>query len=66
MINNHIIENDDHYRRLSSLLVYTPLNPVERVLFLSEFESFYCLLPYARYERLITAAIVVAEECANV
>lgn len=54
--------NDAHYKRLSYLITLSALNPVEQVLFLSTFESWFYFQEYALYESLALSAISTLEE----
>ncbi|WP_347369097.1 hypothetical protein [Vibrio vulnificus] len=62
MSNTHPIEKDTFYNRLSLLVASSDLNPVERVLFLSVFESWYYFQPYEIYSSIASKAIEAFEE----
>ena len=62
MTNSHPIEKDVFYNRLSQLIVSTDLNPVERVLFLAAFESWYNFQSYPVYQSISEKAIQALEE----
>lgn len=61
----HPIETDVFYNRLSALVSSSALNPVERILFLSVFESWYCFQSYDLYSSIASKAIEVFEEMNN-
>ncbi|MDG2642940.1 hypothetical protein P7M58_25990, partial [Vibrio parahaemolyticus] len=63
MTNSHPIEKDVFYNRLSQLIASTDLNPVDRVLFLATFESWYNFQSYAVYKSISEKAIQALEEC---
>lgn len=65
MANTNPIELDVFYNRLSKLISLTALNPVEKVLFLAVFESWYNFQTYERYSSLASKAIEAFEEMVN-
>ncbi|MDG2682492.1 hypothetical protein P7M20_33250 [Vibrio parahaemolyticus] len=65
MTNSHPIEKDVFYNRLSVLVSSSDLNSVEKVLFLSVFESWYCFQSYGLYSSLASKAIEVFEDMEN-
>ncbi|EKO3667630.1 hypothetical protein M3891_003441 [Vibrio metschnikovii] len=65
MSNSYPIENDSFYKRISQLSVTIGLNPAERVVFLSSFESWYHFQPYSVYTSICTAAISALEELSH-
>jgi hypothetical protein len=62
MHTEHPIEKDAFYNRLSILVSSSDLNPVEQVLFLSVFESWYYFQSYEVYSSISSKAIEVFEE----
>lgn len=62
MHTEHPIEKDVFYNRLSILVSSSDLNPVEQVLFLSVFESWYYFQSYEVYSSISSKAIEVFEE----
>lgn len=62
MANTNPIEMDAFYNRLSELVVLSDLNPADRVLFLSFFESCYNFHPYHTYQSITSKAIEAFEE----
>lgn len=62
MSNTHPIEKDTFYNRLSLLVASSDLNPAERVLFLSVFESWYYFQPYEIYSSIASKAIEAFED----
>ncbi|GHW32199.1 hypothetical protein VCSRO193_3492 [Vibrio cholerae] len=65
MLIKHPIEKDVFYNRLSVLVSSSDLNPVEKVLFLSVFESWYHFQSYELYSSISSKAIEVFEEMEN-
>ena len=65
MTKSHPIEKDVFYNRLSNLIESTDLNPVEKILFLSVFESWYNFQTYENYSSIASKAIQTFEENAN-
>ena len=65
MTKSHPIEKDVFYNRLSNLIESTDLNPVEKILFLSVFESWYNFQTYEIYSSIASKAIQTFEENAN-
>lgn len=65
MLIKHPIEKDVFYNRLSVLVSSSDLNPVEKVLFLSVFESWYHFQSYELYSSIASKAIEVFEEMEN-
>ena len=65
MLIKHPIEKDAFYNRLSVLVSSSDLNPVEKVLFLSVFESWYYFQSYELYSSIASKAIEVFEEMGN-
>lgn len=65
MLIKHPIETDDFYNRLSVLVSSSDLNPVEKVLFLSVFESWYCFQSYELYASIASKAISAFEDMCN-
>lgn len=62
MPTKHPIEMDVFYNRLSFLVYSSDLNPVDKVLFLSVFESWYHFQSYELYSSISSKAIDVFEE----
>ncbi len=67
MRNNDPIELDLFYKRLCHLVGLTDLNPVEKVLFLASFESWYWFQSYGIYSAISQNAIICLEglHCEN-
>lgn len=65
MSTSHPIETDSFYKRISHLSAVIGLNPAERVIFLSSFESWYYFQPYSVYSSICTAAISALEELSH-
>lgn len=65
MDNRDPIEKDDLYKRLCKATSLIGLNPVDRVLFLSTFESWYYFQNYELYKSLTLKAIEAVEEMKN-
>ena len=65
MSNSYPIENDSFYKRIFQLSASIGLNPAERVLFLSSFESWYHFQPYSIYRSICIAAISALEELSH-
>ncbi|MBE4427122.1 hypothetical protein HJ019_23855 [Vibrio parahaemolyticus] len=65
MANTNPIELDVFYNRLSTLIESTDLNPVERILFLAAFESWYSFQTYEIYSSIASKAIETFEVNAN-
>ncbi|MCA4024239.1 hypothetical protein [Vibrio vulnificus] len=65
MTNSHPIERDVFYKRLSVLVSLSDLNPVEKVLFLSVFESWHYFQSYELYSSIASKAIEVFEDMEN-
>ncbi|MCU8540801.1 hypothetical protein M2G63_22505 [Vibrio vulnificus] len=65
MANTNPIEMDVFYNRLSNLIESTDLNPVEKILFLAVFESWYNFQTYEIYSSIASKAIQTFEENSN-
>ena len=59
------IESDKYYKKLSSLVISSGFTPVERILFLSTFESWYHFQDYELYTSISLKAIEYFEEINN-